>query len=52
MPADEIKLALRYTNILETEAFKNRCQLKLDCSTYGIEIFTRFGLICSKLIFC
>ena len=32
--ADGFKLALRYTNILETEAIKNK--LKLDCFTCGI----------------
>ena len=33
--ADEFKLALRYTNILETEMIKNK--LKLDFFTCGIE---------------
>ena len=35
MLADDFKLALRYTNILETEVIKNK--LKLDCFTCGIE---------------
>ena len=43
MLADEFKLALRHMSILETEAIKNRYELKLDCFTYGI-VFT--GLHC------
>ena len=35
MLADEFKLALRYMNILETEVIMSRCELKLDCFTYG-----------------
>ena len=35
MLADEFKLALRYTNILEPETIKNK--LKLDCFTCGID---------------
>ena len=46
MPADEFKLALRYTHILEVEAIKNRYELKLDCFIYGIE----FYWICADLM--
>ena len=43
MSDDEFQLALRYTSILETEAINNRCELKLDCFTYRIEVLPDLG---------
>ena len=41
--ADEFKLALRYMSILEAEAIKNRCELKLDFFTYGTGFLPDMG---------
>ena len=43
MPADEFKLVLRYMSILEAEAIKNRCELKLDFFTYGTGFLPDMG---------
>ena len=39
MPADEFKLALRHMSVLETEAIKISCKLKLHCFTCGMSFY-------------
>ena len=49
-PADKFKLAFRYMSILETEVIKKQMWTKVRLLYIWDRDFTRFGLICSKLI--